>query len=272
LTDAGLDPLVIAGGVMQGGGDMYGEGKYFVVEACEYRRSFLNIHPNIAIITNIDNDHLDYYKNLEDIENAFNEFVGNLKEGGKVIRDFQNPEYEKKLNLKIPGRHNIKNAMKALMAALELGIPAEKAIESLNSFPGVERRFEFKGKNGNGALIFDDYAHHPAEVEATLLGAKAKYPDLKLFVFFQPHLYSRTRDHLNDFAESLKIADEVILLPIFASREKFDPLIKSEDLARLVNGKVMKMEEAAEFIKNLPSNSLAITMGAGDVYKIWRNK
>jgi len=275
LTDAGLDPLVIAGGAMQNGNNsMYGKGKYFVVEACEYRRSFLNLRPDIAIITNIDNDHLDYYKNIEEIKNAFDEFVNNLKDGGKVIRNFENNEYQKLLKLKIPGEHNVKNAMKALGAALELGISGEMAIKSLNNFSGVKRRFEFKGKNKNGALIFDDYAHHPTEVGATLRAAKEKYPDLKLLVFFQPHLYSRARDHLEQFAEKLKIADEVVLLPIYASREKFDPTITSADLALKINqtdgnAKVMSIAEATEFIKTLPPSSLALTMGAGDVYKIW---
>lgn len=274
LTDSGLDPLVIAGAPLQTGDNMNGRGNYFVVEACEYRRSFLNIHPDIAVITNIDNDHLDYYKDLDDIKSAFDQFVSNLKPGGLVVKGFKNDQYQKLLKLKIPGEHNVKNALLALRVAEILKIPIDTAILSLNQFSGAERRFEFKGKTESGALVFDDYAHHPSEIEATLLGAREKYPNLRLVVFFQPHLYSRTKEHLPDFAQKLKIADEVILLPIFASREKYDPSIKSEDLRDKIGlqAKAMSMEEASLYLKNLPANTIALTMGAGDVYKIWKSE
>jgi UDP-N-acetylmuramate--alanine ligase len=273
LTDAGLAPLVIAGGAMQDRKSMCGNGKYFVVEACEYRRSFLNIHPDIAIITNIDDDHLDYYKNREDIENAFSEFVGNLKKGGIIIRDFQNSEYENKLELKIPGEHNLKNALNALGAALELGVDAEVAIESLNNFSGVERRFEFKGKNKNMALVFDDYAHHPTEIKATISAAREAYPNSRLSIFFQPHLYSRTRQLFENFEAELCSADEIILLPIFASREAFDPTITSGVLALAINkrggnAKVMSADEAVRYASTINSDSVIMTVGAGDVTKM----
>lgn len=274
LKDAGLRPLVIVGASLQNedyGVDESGE-KYLVIEACEYRRSFLHIYPDIIVITNIDNDHLDYYKDMADIELAFKEFTSNLKEGGVVITDFQNPEYQKMLQLKIPGAHNVKNALNALAATLKVGVPLPVVIKSLNSFSGAERRFEFKGKSKKGSLVFDDYAHHPTEVEATLSASKEKYPDLKLVVVFQPHLYSRTKEHLEKFADKLNIANEVILLPIYAAREKLDLSIKSEDIANKINtvsgdAKVMSMEEAIKHCSQI-GNSIIITMGAGDVYKV----
>lgn len=272
LTDTGFSPLVISGAPLQDGRYMFGQGQYFVVEACEYKRSFLNIIPDIIVITNIDEDHLDYYKDRADIEKAFDEFTSNLKPGGKIIRE-DAEEFRSKLNLKSPGEHNIQNALKAIAVALEIGIDAKETVTSLNSFPGAKRRFEYKGKNSNGALIFDDYAHHPTEVAATIAGAKEKYSDKKLAIIFQPHLYSRTKEHFKDFVIELTKADEVLLLPIYAAREQSDNLIKSESLAEEINklgGKayIVDREKASQYIKNAGGDFIVTTMGAGDVNKI----
>lgn len=272
LTDNGFSPLVIAGASLQDGSYMFGQGQYFVVEACEYKRSFLNIIPDIIVITNIDEDHLDYYKDRADIEKAFEEFTNNLKHGGKIIRKGAE-EFRSQLNLKSPGEHNIQNALKAVAVALEIGIDAKEAVTSLNSFPGAERRFEYKGKNPNGALIFDDYAHHPTEVAATIAGAKEKYSDKKIAIIFQPHLYSRTKEHFENFVRELTKTDEVLLLPIYAAREQFDNSIKSEGLAEKINklgGKanVVNKEKASQYIQNASGDFVIITMGAGDVNKI----
>ena len=313
LIEAGLDPTVIVGSVFRDPRNgaksnfIAGKSKYFVVEACEYKRSFLNIHPNIAIVTNIDDDHLDYYKNLEGVQQGFKEFLGQIKKGGTVVTDIEGekivPVLEQsekflnereivsldylsleqadghgKISLKIPGEHNIKNAKAALVVASVLGIPKEKAIESLASFSGTWRRFEEKGKTKTGALVYDDYGHHPSEITATLRGARDKFPGQKIVVAFQPHLYSRTREHFDEFGPALGLADEILILPIYAAREPADPEVTSEILTEKVQ-KVLDSKKTANFFadfelaaehlkNNLKSGDVFFTMGAGDVGKI----
>lgn len=312
LIDAGLDPTVIVGSLLrdQKSNFIAGKSKYFVVEACEYKRSFLNLKPDIAVVTNIDDDHLDYYKNLAGIQQGFTEFLGLVKKGGLVVTDvadekiapvvlhIQNSVAEKALqifdypsvevldtdiHLKIPGHHNIQNAKAALAVALELGVPLEKALESLAGFSGTWRRFEDKGQTATGALVYDDYAHHPSEIAATLQAAREKFPQgvHRLVVAFQPHLYSRTKEHVDEFAAAFANADEVLLLPIYAAREPADAAISSEIVAEKMiveNGrrgiaksaqKVSVLENlpaAAEYLKkNLTKNDVLFTMGAGDI-------
>ena len=181
------------------------------MEACEYKRSFLNINPTIAVITNIDNDHLDYYKDFKDIQSAFREFSLKVPSSGAVICDAKNERlapvikdlkcraidymdfYDKNIELGVSGDHNRKNAAVALAVANVVGLDIEKAKISLKDFRGTWRRFEYKGVMKNGALVYDDYAHHPTEIKATISGAREKFPDKKLTVIFQPHLYSRTK-------------------------------------------------------------------------------
>ncbi|MCX6717200.1 MAG: Mur ligase family protein [Candidatus Taylorbacteria bacterium] len=267
-----------------------GKSRYLVVEACEYRRSFLNIEPDIAVITNIDNDHLDYYKDIKDIQNAFGEFTKKVPEKGYIVCDekdtlvreaiknspykvsadgkskifwasaeeadasaepllgkakivFSN-QFKSKLKMKIPGEHNLKNAEKALAVAHLLEIDKKKAIMSLEEFSGTWRRFEFKGETDCGTLVYDDYGHHPTEIKATLKGAREFFSakggsaygggGKKIVAVFQPHLFSRTKLLLNDFAQSFKDADEIILAPIYPAREAFDPTISSDILAEKI--------------------------------------
>jgi UDP-N-acetylmuramate--alanine ligase len=295
MVNAKLDPTVVVGSILAESHTNFiaGSGGYFVVEACEYRRSFLNLHPSIAIITNIDNDHLDYYKDMNDIISAFREFVSLVPEDGYVITDLSDREvaaaiqgarakvidfsqYDiSHLDLKVPGEHNRKNAQAAIALADVLGIDSAKAIEALDDFAGTWRRFEFKGGTKGGAIVYDDYGHHPTEVKATLSGAREKFPDRKITVVFQPHLYSRTKILLDDFAYAFKDADNVVLAPIYAAREESDPSINSGMLAekiRVLNKSVNSFTDfraiTEHLKKSLNQGDILITMGAGDIYKV----
>ena len=289
MIEAGLDPTVIVGSLLKPRGEtsgsledsprgsnfIAGKSKYLVVEACEYRRSFLNLHSTLAVVTNIDNDHLDYYKDLDDIKSAFDQF---LAQSENKITDYQ--KYLAKVpELLVPGEHNRLNAAATLAVADFLHIREEVAQRALTKFTGTWRRFEYKGKTEMGALVYDDYAHHPTEVSASLSGArefmKAKNLGGKLIVAFQPHLYSRTKLLKTDFAESLAQADEIILAPIYAAREPNDSKISSDILADLIKTKnshvlSLKSLEAIEnyLIENNKTGDLIMTMGAGDITQV----
>lgn len=271
----------------------------FVVEACEYRRSFLNINPKILIITNIDNDHLDYYKNIEDIKNAFHEMAMKVPSDGfvicnpddeniaDVIKDINakvinwQDYFDKDLKLKIPGVHNKKDAAAATAAADILGISKSDSQKHLEKFPGTWKRFEFRGKLRQGSILYDDYAHHPTEIITTLEGFRELYPKnngWKITVVFQPHLFSRTKLLLNDFAKSFKDADEVLILPIYFAREEDDGSISSDILANEIN-KISNNSKSFPSFKELEQymevglpymndKNIIITMGAGEASKI----
>ena len=297
LINAGKDPTVIVGSLLkdQGSNFVAGKSEYFVVEACEYKKSFLNLNPKIIVIANIDNDPLDYYGNLENIKKAFGEFAAKLPEDGYLVCDPNDEnlkdiikntngkiiDYTKvknNFNLKIPGEHNIKNAQVAVAVAEILGVDFKKAKNYLESFEGTWRRFEYKGETKNGVLVYDDYGHHPTEIKATLKGARELYPKNKIIAVFQPHLYSRTKNHLAEFGKSFKDADLVAVSPIYAAREKNDSSINSEMLAEEIkkNNKTAicfnSFSEIENYIiANADKNSIVITMGAGDVYKISTN-
>jgi UDP-N-acetylmuramate--alanine ligase len=295
MIDAGLDPTVIVGSLLVGSKTNFiaGKSKYLLIEACEFERSFLNYHPNILVITNIDNDHLDYYKDLADIQSAFKELAERIPEGGFIITDKNNltvaPVLQKveaqisnytlysgtPFNLKVPGIHNRKNAAAAFAVAVALGIPTDKALASLEAFRGTWRRFEYKGEITTGALLYDDYGHHPTEVKATLQGVRELYPRERLIVVFQPHLYSRTKLLLNDFVSAFTGADEVILAPIYAAREAADPEISSELLSEKIAAQNIFTKALPDFVaistylrKNTKKGDVVITMGAGDIYKV----
>lgn len=291
MIDAGLDPTVIVGSFLkdQKSNFVAGKSKYLVVEACEYKRSFLNLHPNILVITNIDEDHLDYYKDIEDIQSAFKELASRLATDDHlvcfpddknlsavvagvncVVDDCSILNSGEKITL--AGEHNKKNARTALSVAKTLGIDEEKAVTSLNAFSGTWRRFEYKGKTKNGATVYDDYAHHPTEIKATLSMAREMFSDKKITAVFQPHLYSRTKDHLNDFAGAFEKADSVLLAPIYAAREVFDASISSEIVAEKVRslhgGKVESYENFEQIsleLSHLSENDVIVIMGAGDI-------
>lgn len=294
LIDAQYDPTIIVGSFLkdQNSNFVAGKSEYFVVEACEYKKSFLEINPKIIVITNIDNDHLDYYGNLENIKKAFAEFVSKLPEDGCLICDTGDKNLKKiiqktkgkiidyskikaKLDLKIPGKHNIKNAQAAMTVAQTLGIDTQKSSISLNKFNGTWRRFEHKGETKNGVIVYDDYGHHPTEIKATLSGFRELYPKNKIIVVFQPHLYSRTKLLLEDFGKSFNDADEIILTDIYSAREPKDESINSKILAEEIiknKSKAVYIESFTDIINFLSENAkkddVIITMGAGDVYKI----
>ena len=297
LIDAKKDPTIIVGSLLKDSKSNFvaGKGKHFVVEACEYKKSFLNINPKIIVITNIDNDHLDYYKSLENIKKAFGELAAKLSEENYLVCDpnDKNLEYVIKktkgkiidytkiaasFNLKIPGEHNINNAKAAMSVAKILDIDEKEAIKSLNDFSGTWRRFECKGETKNGVLVYDDYGHHPTEIKATLKGAREFFGNKKIWCVFQPHLYSRTKLLLEDFGKSFSDADEIIVADIYAAREPKDESVNSKMLAEEIiknGGVAMHMEsfdKIAELLAGKAKKSdVVITMGAGDVYKIGEN-
>lgn len=293
MIDAGLDPTVIVGSFLKDYQSNFiaGKSNYFIVEACEYRKSFLNIQPTIALVTNIDNDHLDFYKDITDIQNAFGEFISQVPKEGYVIAHTKNKTVipvlpktkariidskkfmDDKLSLKVPGKHHRENASLVLGLASILGIDLKNAKKSLADFVGTWRRFEYKGKTKSGAVIYDDYGHHPTEVKATLSGAREFFGKKKIIVVFQPHLYSRTKALLSEFATAFTDADEVLVAPIYAAREQLDPSITSDILVQKMKHKkaisLHSFEEIEEYLsKKLKKNTVVITMGAGDIYKV----
>ena len=294
FIDAALKPTVVVGSLLkdQKSNFIAGDGKFFIVEACEYKRSFLKLEPKILAITNIDNDHLDYYKNLKNIQKAFSELIAKIPKNGFLVCNANNSKIKpilksakcriinygklnKKFQLKFPGRHNLENAKAAFAVGSIIGLKEKEMINSLKNFSGTWRRFDFKGRTKKGALIYDDYAHHPTEIKATLKSFKEKFPKKRLTVVFQPHLFSRTKLLLNNFAESFEDADKVIVAPIYAAREKEDKKINSEILAEKIReqGKsVLALENFSKIVDYLMTdagkNDVIILMGAGDIYKV----
>ena len=303
LIKAGLEPTVLVGERVRDFHDevLYiGEGDWFVMEACEYDRSFLDFYPKILILTNIDEEHLDTYPGgLPEIKEAFLEYLGHIKEDGLIIACKDNAnlmEVIEKSNtsakiiyygessetynhldftLSIPGRHNRTNAFSILALADHLKIDKKIAEEVLKKFQGARRRFELKG-NLNGADIVDDYGHHPTEIKATIDALSERYPDKKKIVVFWPHQYKRIKPLLKQFAGAFSEADEIILKPIYlvpGRDEKLD--VSSEDIADLIakTGKkviiVEKDKEIVEMLRQeLDKNSVLLTIGIPPVYKI----
>lgn len=317
MMDAGLDPTVIIGSFLyteatclpakvsaqagnQGSTELTrtnfvaGKSKYLVVEGCEYCRSFLNLSPSILVITNIDADHLDYYRDMEDIISAFVELAQKLPKDGYLVidshalnvqavvkqshahnGDFAALKLPEGFKLHIPGAHNLLNAKAAWGVAKVLNIPDEQALRSLSEFMGTWRRFEYRGKVPNGALVYDDYGHHPTEIEATLKGARELFPKQKIVVVFQPHLYSRTKLHLTGFGAAFKAASSVILLPIYPAREQDPGDINSQMVVDVLkkNSKdahlVATFDEAAALAQTLSATGdLVLTLGAGETNKV----
>lgn len=292
LIDTERDPTVVVGSFLKKKKDNFVGGKsdLFVVEACEYRRSFLNLSPDILVITNIDADHLDYYGDLAGVQKAFSEMAQKVPKDGFIVCDPGDKrvkpalkrisaniiDYTKtktNITLPIPGHHNIKNACAALAVARLLEIGKKRAEHSLEHFHGTWRRMEYKGKTHSGVSVYDDYAHHPTEVRKTLEGFRNRHKKGRITVVFQPHLYSRTKQFLNDFAKSFKDADEVIITDIYAAREYNDGTIHARDLtAKIGKEKASYLGDfsaIAEYLKkDLKKGDILITMGAGDVYSI----
>lgn len=322
LHHAAYDPTLLIGGDLPaiGGNARFGDSGYFVTEACEYKESFLHFHPETALILNIDEDHLDYFKDLEHIINSFTKFSSNVKQKGYIVCNGDDynvlkvaGHHAKNVNLitfginkeatyratqitynasgfpcfhvskngsplmdvelSIPGVHNIYNALAAIATCDQYQVPVDATVAALKEFTGAKRRFDKVGTY-NGAQIIDDYAHHPNEVKATLAAAK-KVPHNKTLLLFQPHTYTRTKELLGDFATAFRDADEVIILDIYASREKDPGDIHSKDLvARIIEeGQaatyLSSFDEAIDYlVKTAQPHDIIFTMGAGNVYEI----
>ncbi len=298
LMKLDADPTVVIGSFLQGTKSNFiqGKSKYFVVEADEYHRAFLNLHPNVVLITNIDLDHVDYYKDLNDIKSAYKALVDNVPSNGCVICDPDNQDvkdvirdakcyiidYKKELyerTLQIPGRHMQTDAALAYCVGRILGFEKEEIDQALSTFPGTWRRFEFKGRTTTGALVYDDYAHHPTEVRASLQAFREKFPkgEYKLHVFFQPHLFSRTKALFQEFVDCFDGADKVVILPIFKAREIDDGSISSTLLVEEIKKHfpdvtALSFEEAETLLQvnkeQLTNHDVIITMGAGNAYEL----
>ena len=298
MLDANFDPTVVVGSLMKSVGSNFvaGKSEYFVVEADEYRRAFLNLEPKILAINNLDLDHLDYFKDLADIQSAFRELAEKIPADGFLICDKSEPNILPIITglkccvlnypdtdlsgvvMKVHGVHNRKNAQVAATIATALRIPAETAKKSLENFEGTWRRFEYKGETESGALVYDDYAHNPQKVRAALQGAREAFPESRIVAVFQPHLYSRTKTLLGEFRKSFSDADELIFAPIFAAREENDPSISSKILAEAALEEGMNAISLPDFpsIENhlrkiLKKGDVLITIGAGDIYKVGEN-
>lgn len=296
-----------------------GNSEYFIIEACEYVESFLKFSPKSEIILNIDNDHLDYFKNFENIKNAFIKYVKLLPNNGLLVVNgddknaldltqytnatcitygisnkntdffavnivFDNngfPEFDVyakgefygRIKLSVPGMHNVLNSLACIALCNYYGIDLKYIQKALLSFTGAVRRFEFKGTI-NGANIYDDYGHHPTEIIATAKALMNKKYN-KSWVVFQPHTYSRTKNLLNDFAKSLLNFDNIIILDIYAAREKNTYGITSKDLVNEICslGKnalyIPNFDECVKYLKeNVKENDIIITQGAGTVTNI----
>jgi len=302
MISTGLDPTVIVGSMMldtnpstssgQASNFIAGKSKYFVAEACEYRRSFLHLNPKILVITNIDADHLDYYKGISDIENAFGELAEKVPEDGFLVCNARDERLasviarckgkvidytlnDTPVDISFPGKHNQQNADAALAVLSALGIKESDARKALETFAGTWRRFEYKGMLPNGALVYDDYAHHPNEIRALIEGVKEEYSGLRIVTIFQPHLYSRTKSLFADFTKAFAGVDEALFAPIYPAREEFDPSISSKMLADAVVKEGIpaqsfeSFQAIVDYLKQTAtSRDIIITVGAGDIFQV----
>jgi len=303
LKDAGYDCTAFLGGITTNYNSnvLFGKNNVVVVEADEYDRSFLTLHPDISVVTSMDADHLDIYGDKNQLEESFKLFAGQLKEGGKLyaheglplvnstsyaasstatakaqnlrvegskfVFDYADASQSiKDISLMLPGRHNVENATVAIAIALQLGIDADKVKVAVANFKGVKRRFEYI-VNNDKQIYIDDYAHHPEELKACFDAVRQLYPNKKLTVIFQPHLFTRTRDFANEFAKVLSTADELMLLDIYPARELPIEGINSQfllDKITLEDKKICGKEFVIQHVKNTKPE-LILTVGAGDI-------
>ena len=307
------DPSIMIGGVLPalGAGHRVGHGDTIILESCEYCNSFLSFFPTVAVILNVDADHLDFFKDLEDVKHSFRRFAELVPETGFVVADrddantmdalagldrstitfgledgdvhaadltwhggfadfdaMVNGQCYAHVSLSVPGVHNVRNALAACAAAHCLGIPAAAVEEGLRAFHGAGRRFEKKGEF-HGAMVYDDYAHHPHELQALLTTAKGLGYQ-RIICAFQPHTYSRTHELFHDFVEVLKLPDITLLAEIYAARETNTLGISSNDLAREIPGSIYcpTLADVTEQLRRLAQpGDLILTVGAGDIYQ-----
>ena len=325
LLEAKKDPTISVGGMLPviGGNFRIGGRDMFVTEACEYTNSFLSFYPSLGVILNIEADHLDFFKDIDDIRNSFKLFVRTLPQDGtgtvvicdridnyeEIIEGFNGKvitfgsrkadvsaanivfdenalasfdlyihgRYTDNIKLSVPGEHNVLNALAAIAVALRLEIDEKVFKAGLATFTGAQRRFEKKGMLGKEITVFDDYAHHPQEIAATLTAAQ-HYPHERIVCVFQPHTYTRTKTLLKDFAKALVLADHVVMPDIYPARETDTLGMSSKILVDLINknekeaGRKEKAVYVPSFsevetylLSELRPGDICITMGAGDV-------
>ena len=320
LTGGGLDPTIIVGGILSklGGGAQLGRSNYLVAEADEYDRSFLDLIPTIAVITNLEPEHMECYADFDDLRGAFLQFANRVPFYGRVIICLDDPNLQSmypefkrniitygllpyadinarnmkysetgsecdvyfgrnkagRMRLNVIGEHNIKNALAAVGVAMELDVPFEKAAAALEQFTAVRRRFEHKGTI-DGIDIYDDFAHHPTELNELIKSVRASFKR-RLVIIFQPHLYTRTRDYSKQFGAVLMNADKVIVTDIYPAREKPIPGVDGKLVADAVSHfghtdlkYIPDMSQISEIISSeLRKGDLVVTVGAGNIHKI----
>jgi UDP-N-acetylmuramate--alanine ligase len=325
LRGLGMDPIIMVGGELNelGSNARYGKGEYVVAEACESDGSFLKYRPFISVVTNIEGDHFDFYKNIEEIKQSFLKFITNTRSGGMIIlngdeeylRDFFKSDDKKiiyygidpenhiwaenikfsdltssytlvirdkdkesgriKVKLNVPGLHNIRNSLAAFAVCYGMDLDLEKASEILKFFTGVKRRFEKRGEK-NGAVIFDDYAHHPSEVKATLEAA-IQEKNKRIIVVFQPHRYSRLANLKDKFNGCFDAGDILIVTDVYGSGEQPIPGITGKSLVDTLidNGfknkiiYIPKLGDVTEYLEiNMKQNDMVLLMGAGDITRV----
>jgi len=267
LEDAGFDPLVILGANYKdwGGGARFGKGDYFVTEADEFYDNFLHYRPEICIVNNIEFDHPDYFKSEKQMLDSYKKFIGNLV--GKKILIIQKDSLNKKFKLKILGEHNQKNANMAYVVGKTLGIKEEVIIKSLESFEGIGRRMELI-LNEKGIRIYDDYAHHPTAIKATLSALRDRYPKNCVWAIVEPHGFVRTHALLPLYKNVFKDADRVIIGPIFKARDKKTFGMSPNLIAKISgcpNAKgVTSFNQIKDILKKeIRSGDIILVMGAG---------
>lgn len=312
FMSAGLDPTVVSGAELSDMGGAYriGGKEYFIFEACEYCDSFLSFSPTTAVITNIEYDHADYFKNMDQLRGSFLKYAGYAKRtlycaddgesvglmkkcpGGTVsfgsgenadcraadIRYDQigcaefdivrNGEKLCRVKLTVPGRHNVLDATAAAACAFSFGIAPDAVADGLLRFRGAKRRFEYLGRTASGALVYDDYAHHPSEIKATLAAARAR--GMRIVTVFQPHTYSRTAGLWDGFVHAFGDSDVTILADIYAARETDDCGVSSKMLADAVHGIYLPSFKAiADWLRtNCGKNDLIMILGAGNIVNL----
>lgn len=311
LSALDADPSYFVGAVVgsSGSNSAWTDGEHIVVEADEYDRSFWTLHPDVAIITNIEFDHPDLFTQ-ETYDEAFARFASQVSPDGTLVvrgddpgvarilpslsfapfhlvtfgleegNDWQASETEGnwtvqapegppiRLDLQVPGKHNVLNATAALAVLDALGFDREQAAAALSTFRGVGRRFDLAGEAA-GVTVIDDYAHHPTEIGATLQAARERFPERRIWAIFQPHTYSRTKALIDDFAAALAVADEIVLLEIYAAREIDDGTVSSAELARRIGPRARVAGGVPDVVPAvyplLQDGDVVLTIGAGDV-------
>jgi UDP-N-acetylmuramate--alanine ligase len=309
LKSAGFPMTALVGGISKNYQSNFvtsGKENIIVVEADEYDRSFLYLHPDIAVISAMDADHLDIYGTAGEMKQSFNDFAKNIKAGGKLIyrnglQISSNPDTTREtyasvenstytafnlrpenglqafdldikgkiyndVKLQIPGKHNVENALAAIAVCVSVGVDTDSILHAISTFTGVRRRFDVRLQQP-GKVYIDDYAHHPKELEAFISAVRMLYPEKKITGLFQPHLYTRTKDFAEGFAQSLDMLDETWLLDIYPARELPIPGVTSEIILNLMHSKAKKIISKTEVLECLKASKpeIFLTIGAGDI-------